>query len=343
MLMNHKKIIQYISILIISVIFLFLSEIIFIISISFFKGPDDFILEYKVYILGIIYIIYVIYFIRGIPFILRRLDLQPRNDLLKLLSSINYKQIRYYKLIIIILKFFNISVVPVLLITAGIVTINLIMQISASEIWEFILINPNFTPLIIILIAAFLLITSFVFLVFFFFYLTGDLDASGIPISFICEAIKEIDQFEFSSTWEEKQLKRNRISNLMNNALEFIAIQQKNFGIPFFLKYNQPFIKELENEFSLKEISFRINGLTKNLNEIIIDLNYVNTIEEKEKISKNLIEFLNILQNRNLQEMERVEYNQIGIIERNMKKIKIYYELMFIVVGFATLKDVFGL
>ena len=343
MSMDHKKIIQYISIVITSVFFLNLLVIIFIESIYFITGSPDFILEYKVCILAIIYIIYVIYIIRGIPFILRRLDLQPRNDLLKLLSSINYKQIKYYKLIIIILKFFNISLVPVLLIIIGISSINLFMQISASEIWEFILINPNFTHLIIILIAAFLLITSFVFLVLFFFYLTGDLDASGIPISFICEAIKEIDKFEFSSSWEEKQLKRNRISNLMNNALEFIAIQQKNYGVPFFLKYNQPFIKELENELSLKEISYRINGLTKNLNEIIIDLNYVNTIEEKEKISKNLIEFLNILQNRNLQEMERVEYNQIGIIESSIKNIKLYYKLMFIVVGFATLKDVFGL
>jgi len=107
---------------------------------------------------------------------------------------------------------------------------------------------------------------------------------------------------------------------LLNNALEFITIKQKNFGIPFFLKYNQPFIKDLKNEFSLKEISFRINGLTENLNKIIIDLNYVNTIEEKDEMTKNLIEFLNIFQNRNLQEMERVEYNQIGIVESIIKK-----------------------
>ena len=340
MFMNYQKILQYLSIPLISIVFFYLLMKIFTILIPFLKVSTPLIFS----------LIFTVYIIRGIPFFLKLLDLQPRDDWLKLLSSKNYK-IRYYKLIIIILKLWNISA-PIFIITLVILFIDSFIPIPiASEKFEFILLNPNLNSPIIILMTAYMLFASFGIIGIFFFSLifsenkvSGFPDASDIPISFIDEAIKEIDQFDFSSTWEEEQLKRNRISNLMNNALEFITIQDKFFGVPHGLRYYQPFIGGLKNKSSLREIVFRINGLGIKLNQIIIDLNYMNTVEKKENISKNLIEYSNILQNRNLQEMDRVEYNNIGIIETIIKIIKPYKELIVIVtVILFALKNSFGL
>ena len=338
--MNYKKILQYLSIPIISIVFFYLLMKIFIILIPFLTVLTTFIFS----------IIITVYIIRGIPFLLKILDLQPRDDLLKLLSSKNYK-IKYYKLIIIILKLWNISI-PIFIITLVIIFIDSFIPISfASEKLEFILLNPNLNTPIIILMTTYMLFASFVIFGIIFFSLifsrnkvSGFPDASDIPISFIDEAIKEIDQFDFSTTWEENQLKRNQISNLMNNALEFITIRDKIFGVPHGLRYYQPFIGGLKNKSSLREIVFRINGLSEKLNKIIIDLNCMDTVQKKDAIYKNLIEYSNILKNRNLQEMDRVEYSKIGIIETTIKIIKPYKELIVLItVIFLALKNSFGL
>jgi hypothetical protein len=348
-LKSHKKIIKYLSVPITSIILFYFLVKISVLLIPSLKSATSLIFS----------IISTAYIFWGIPFLLRLLNLQPRDDWVKLLSSRGYK-VRYYNLVLKTLKLWNISA-PVLIITLLISMFVFYINSSINTsipnpiiISENLLENPSFGPIISILIIIYMLLISIGFLGIAFFALifpgnkvSGFPDASDMPISFLEEAIEEIGSFDFSLTWENKQLNKNRISNLMNDALEFITVRDKILGVPHGMRYYQAFIRGIKNKYSVRETLYRINGFSEKLNEFIVDLNYMNTVEDKEKISKSLLEYLIILKKRNLHNMERVEYPKIGILENIVKKIEPFKNITAIIaVIFALVessKKIFGL
>lgn len=279
-ILKHKKILSYLSVIIIYISLFYLSLNSFKIFIPFFKLATPLIFS----------LILTALTIWGCPFLLRLLGLQPRDDWIKLLAAKGLK-IKYYNFVIKILKLWNISAIVVIiniLASMLIFIINLFISnpINISEKLKFLSENPKVIPFLLILFTVYILTVSFGFLGIIFFSLifpqnkvSGLPDASDIPISFLERANEEISLFNFSSTWENKQQSKNKISNLMNNAQEFITIRDKILGVPHGLRYYQPFIGGLKNKTSKIDIFYRINGFSEKLNKIIVDLNYMNTVE----------------------------------------------------------------
>ncbi|MDP3104887.1 MAG: hypothetical protein Q8M95_09820 [Candidatus Methanoperedens sp.] len=345
-ILKHKKILSYLSVIIIYILLVYFLLNLFKIFIPFLKLASLFISS----------LILTALTIWGIPFLLRLLGLQPRDDWIKLLSAKGLK-IKYYNFVIKISKLWNISAIVVIITILASMLIYIINSfisnpINISEKLNVFSENPKLIPFLLILLTVYMIMVSFGFLGIFFFSLifpenkvSGLPDASDIPTSFLEKANEEISLFSFLTPWEDKQQKKNKISNLMNNAQEFITIRDKILGVPHGFRYYQPFIGGLKNKSSKRDILYRINGFSEKLNKIIVDLNYMNTDADKEEISKNLIEYIDILKNRTLHKMEKVEYNRIGIIENIIRKIEPIKNLIVIIVaiylGLESIKKIF--
>ena len=330
---KNKKIILYLSIPVISILLLYLSLKIFILFIPLLKLTT-------ILILSLVATAYIIF---GIPFLIKKFDLQPRNDLIEFLSSIGLK-IRYYNIVIVILKLWNVSAYVLIIsifikVLIEIIKLFIPNKIDFSGYQEFLLVIPNLDYIIFPIFFIFYLFISFGFLGIAFFSLifpknriSGLPDASDMPISFIRKAIDKIDSFDLASTWDGKQQIKIQIINLLNNSLEFITLKDKLWEIPHGFRYYQPFIAGLKNKSLKKDILYRINGLSERVNEIVIQLNYMNTIEEKEKILTDLTNLLNIIENRELHEIKKVEYKKEGIVEIIIRKIEPFKNLIVIIV-----------
>lgn len=330
--LKNKKIL-YTSVPLIICLFLYIVYMIFNLIFSIYPNPAFFMIIYALVI--------TISFMKGIPFIVRRLNLKPHDDWKNYLQSKELK-IPYYKFVIKILKLWSfIAELSILFILTGLLIVIIKFAIAipnnALEIKTFILELSNITPSTDIIIVLALLFLGLGWIGFFgvtmwglfFFYLilphnkVSDFpEDTDIPISFIEMAIKEVNSFDFSLVWEERQQKKIRISNLINNALEFIIPRAKLFGIPNGVKYQAQFIGDINNNSQIIDILYRTNGLSVKLNEIVVRLNCLKTDEDKEEIANNLIKYLYIIKNRDLCEIEPVPYTEQGLILGIVKKLE---------------------
>lgn len=341
---KYKKILSYLSIPIISLFLFYLIIKVFVILVPFLKSAS-------VLIVSLILVSYAYW---GIPFLLKRLELHPRDDCIKLLYVPGFK-IKYYTFVMKFLKLWNISAVILIITILAFMLVLIINQFISNPITipkNLKSISENLS--LTILFTVYMLANSLVFLgIVYFSWIfpqnkgTGLPDVSDIPTSFLEKANEEISLFDFSSTWENKQQNKNKISNLMNNANEFITTRDKILGVPHGLRYYQLFIGGLENRSSNIDIINRINGFSEKLNKIIVDLNYMNTVEDKEEIYNSIIEYLDILKNRNLHKMEKVDFPRIGFIETTIKRIEPLKNLIVIIVviflGLESIKKILGL
>lgn len=151
--------------------------------------------------------------------------------------------------------------------------------------------------------------------------LSGLPDTSDILISFIKKAIDEINSFDFSLTWDDTKKNKNKISNFIDDTLEFITIEDKFFGIPIGWRYSQQFIAGLNNKSAKMDILYRINGLYEELNEIIVELNCMITVKDKEDVANKLNNYLIIIENKNLCERKKVEFKKYNVIWNSIEKI----------------------
>ncbi|MDD5473555.1 MAG: hypothetical protein PHU34_05330 [Candidatus Methanoperedens sp.] len=151
--------------------------------------------------------------------------------------------------------------------------------------------------------------------------MSGLPDTSDILISFIKKAIDEINSFDFSLTWDDTKKNKNKISNFIDDTLEFITIEDKFFGIPIGWRYSQQFIAGLNNKSAKMDILYRINGLYEELNEIIVELNCMITVKDKEDVANKLNNYLIIIENKNLCERKKVEFKKYNVIWNSIEKI----------------------
>jgi hypothetical protein len=324
---NHRKLILYISIALLS-IFL----IIFIPFISLlFVNLKMITLQSVLFLILVIAIVYV-YCIFAI---LKKLDLHPPKDLRDFLSSHSLK-IKFYNIIAKILKLWNMIVlvlfifIVIFLFTLLVGFILLIINTisNSANIPEFL---SNHSVITYALIGLSLSLISLILIVTYgilFFALiiprnkSGLFDTSDIPISLITEAIDELNSFNFSLTREDLEQDRKNISNLIYDASEFITVENKFFGIPLGMRYFQLFITGLKSKAAKSDILYRTNGLSERLKEIEVKLNCLKTEEDKEEIANNLIKYLDIIENKDLCEIEPVPYTGHGLIVGIAKKFE---------------------
>ncbi|MCD4800663.1 MAG: hypothetical protein K8R01_03625 [Methanococcoides sp.] len=134
-------------------------------------------------------------------------------------------------------------------------------------------------------------------------------DTSDIPISFIEEAIKEVKSFEYNDEWDKRQYSKNKISNLISNALDFVSIENKLWEIPREFRFHQIIVGGINNKSLRNDLLSRVNGLHRKLNNIVIDLNCMND-ENKDNIIYGLIECSNIIKNKELCSVEKVDFTE---------------------------------
>lgn len=240
--------------------------------------------------------------------IVNRLKTNPKKYFLDFLDSRGWK-LGFYRFIIISSKMW--SIVLIYYIICSILFLLFVLLLHTLDIigldLNIILIKiiaPNydgisFEPLLGFLLISVLVGTIIFFIIvicgFGFFRLVFSknkvlniLDTSDIPISFIHKSIDELNLFEFGVEWEKRQSNKRRISNLINNALEFIHTEDDAWAVPHLLRYYKMIIGGINNKSSRMDLLYCVNGLSIKLNAIIINLNCMDNIEDREQIILDL-------------------------------------------------------
>ncbi len=136
---------------------------------------------------------------------------------------------------------------------------------------------------------------------------TGVVDVSDLPISFIKAAIQQLEAVDFSESFDQIQGKKNQISNLINNSLYFIKVDKEKTYVNYM---NFCFLKchGLLNKNARDDIRFRLNGLSEKMNNVLININHMNCVEDKNRITKDLETCLKVIENRDLSKIDPKEF-----------------------------------
>lgn len=134
------------------------------------------------------------------------------------------------------------------------------------------------------------------------------IDASDFPISFIKKAIEELEYFEFSDSFEQRQNKKNQIVELIVYAID-IFIKVDN-GSQFINGTNicyALFTRNISNTARF-DVLFRTNGLYKKMDQLCAHINNMNNPEEQSRIVQELKKCLKVIEDKDLSEIDPVEY-----------------------------------
>lgn len=181
--------------------------------------------------------------------------------------------------------------------------------------------NMDLANLIIFFIST-LLTTSFLifFTGFFYFLLIISIikslfpvidmrvDTSDIPITFIKNAIEELENFEFSDSFLQKQKKKDQITQLISFALDYYIKVDNGNKEPDYTNFCYILWSGHLSEAVRNDVLFRINGLYKKIDESCVKINNMNNEEEKTAIIHDLQIYLQMIVDRDLSQIEKVEY-----------------------------------
>lgn len=133
-------------------------------------------------------------------------------------------------------------------------------------------------------------------------------DTSDFPISFIKKAIEELEEFDFSNSFEQRQIKKNLIVELIINAIDpFIKVDHGSRFICGTNVFFSLFAWNISNTARL-DVIFRTNGLYKKMDELCANINIMNKPEEQSRIVQELKKCLKAIENRDLSEFDPVEF-----------------------------------
>lgn len=136
----------------------------------------------------------------------------------------------------------------------------------------------------------------------------GKIDASDVPISFIKDAIENLETFNFSCSLPKNQDKKKQIIAQINYASEhFLKVDNSNkafdtTNICYILIVDQ-FNKSVK-----KDILFRANGLYREIDKLCVEINNMSSPEEQNKIVHDLKMYLKVIEDRDLSKIEPVEF-----------------------------------
>jgi hypothetical protein len=132
-------------------------------------------------------------------------------------------------------------------------------------------------------------------------------DASDIPISFIKKAIEEMESFNFLDNFEQKQDKKDQITQLISYALEFIKVDNGNKDPGYtnlcYILYAGHLSKAAQND-----VLFRANSLYKKMDELCVKINNMNCPDDKILILQDLKMYIKVIENRDLSKIEGIPY-----------------------------------
>lgn len=134
------------------------------------------------------------------------------------------------------------------------------------------------------------------------------IDTSDVPISFIKNAIEELESFDFSDSFVQKQYKKNNITQLISYALNFFVKVDNGKKSPDFTNFCYTLWAGHLSPAARNDILFRTNGLYKKIDRLCADINSMNSPEKQDKILHDLEICLKAIENRDLSEIDPIEY-----------------------------------
>lgn len=186
-------------------------------------------------------------------------------------------------------------------------------------------VNPDLLDLIVSLTFT-LIITSlelFLMLVFYIYVLVSlvkcmfpvmkyhgrvMIDTSDVPISFIKDAIENLESFDFSDSFVQKQYNKNKITELISFALNFFVKVNNGKESPDFTNFCHTLWAGHLSTAARNDVLFRTNGLYMKIDEICVRINNMNNPDNKDMILMDLNKYLKMIENRDLNEIEAVPY-----------------------------------
>lgn len=266
-------------------------------------------------------------------YVVRALKLNPKQNWIIFLQRIRLK-IWYYKKLSTFLKIWNlIIIIPVLflvpiviillaafayiLINTDFQSITFLLSSETITTYESVMRNISSNKIVVTsiewMIKLIIIYLGIGILGVFTFSLllptnkhTKEFDTTDIPVSFIKNAIYELEEYNFESNWDDQQRSKLKVIQNIAEAMDFLTLEYKVYGIPFSIRYFSILVGDITNKNITMDIAQRLHGFNNRLEKILVKLNCMKE-DDRDDILQNLKESINILENKNICEMEEKE------------------------------------
>jgi hypothetical protein len=133
-------------------------------------------------------------------------------------------------------------------------------------------------------------------------------DTSDIPISFLENALWELETFDFSDDFFQKQKKKDQITQLISFALDYYIKVDDGNKNPDYTNLCYVLWSGHLSKTAKEDVLFRANGLYKKIDELCAKINIMNSEEEKNAIVHDLKIYLRVIKDRDLSKIEPIPY-----------------------------------
>lgn len=134
------------------------------------------------------------------------------------------------------------------------------------------------------------------------------IDTSDVPISFIEAATNNLICFNFSDSFQQRQIKKNRTTQLISIALDsYIKVDNGNRQ-PHYTSFCFPLWAGHLSKAAQNDVLFRTNGLYIRIDEVCAKINNMNSPDERDMIVQELKMYLKFIEDKDLSKIERVPY-----------------------------------
>ena len=305
-----------------------------------------------VFLCSIFFSLYVIKYYR---YFTEKINLNSKREWLTFLEAINLK-IWYYKKISVFLKIWNLIIVIPILISIPMIVFLLIVLIlilfntdfqsiinlitsGNNIIHESSLQNVPFHEIVVVLldaikksIFAYLTIGILGIIIFIFLLPINKeldmVDTTGIPVSFLKKAISELNKYNITSTWDDQQQNKTKIISLVDDAMEFLTLEYKLYGIPYRLRYFSILVGDIKNKNVNRDLAKRLHGFNNRLEGTLVRFNCL-TENDKNEILQTLNECISILEMKNICVMEKEDISYETTLKgKYLKLVNPFFRLL---------------
>jgi len=281
--------------------------------------------------------------------LLNKLNLNIREDLMKI-WTLKFKKNTYYKLLIIGAKLsmliLNYSIVALIIFSIIYIIVSrlFIIEILKNLVLLQLIVNYSLLITSLSLTLMFFSLTSIMLYTLLAFPRNKILEYSEILhiiTSLFEEAIENVNIFDCSLIWERKHQNIVKISNTLSTINELVSTKtQFPSGLPYGMTYPYAFTIGFIDKSAKLDILYRINNLSENLKTITLEVNYMETENDKLIIQGKLVNLLNIIKTKNLSNVLPLKYSDKGFVGTILDKILNILPIKIIIVTVGTVLSI---
>jgi hypothetical protein len=134
------------------------------------------------------------------------------------------------------------------------------------------------------------------------------IDTLDYPVTFIKNAIKELELFDFSVNVLQKQSKKDQTTELISYALNFFIKVDNGNKNPDYSNFCYILWSGHLSKAARNDVLFRTNGLYIEMDALCIKINNMKNPNERDVILQDLRKYLQFIEDRDLSNIDPVEY-----------------------------------